>query len=261
MEKLRAPHPERSRIPRKKAGLLVGVGSGIAALTMITCGGRDGTEPQVQNGTTLTPPDATEPLTPTLTPTLAPTEPLTPTPEVKQEVPCEILPQEFCGQAEVLKYKTLGGDEVIMLGFKDLPPGTEIKAVSDATITPAVPAETSSWKGFLALVELDPEGKKSIVIRGDLSFDSLQQLSVKRGDVITAIKGTGTNNFGYSLLINFVIKENDKYVDNTELLEALFPGVTSKTPVGKIEQTATDVVRSTEYFPEHESPPSGSSTK
>lgn len=245
MERLRV-----SQKPLKRAGFFVG--GGIAALA-IACGGGNGTEPQVQNGATLTPPDAAE----QSTPTLAPAETPTPTPEVKQEVPCVVLPQEFCGQAEVLEYKTLDGTTLTMLGFKSLPAGTNIGTPLSGTLESVMFVGEREWKGWGAIIT-DLSGSKNITLIGDLSFGEPGTKSINEGDPVTTITGSAVENFEYSLLIIFATQKDGVYTDDVASYEALFPGIASQKPVMSIEQTSEGITLGSYYFPGYETPPPGS---
>lgn len=256
MERLRS-----LRLPRKKAGLFVG--GGIAALA-IACGGGNATEPRVQNpdtptlptasGETLRPPTRTSETSSTV---VAPSPESTPTQEAKQEVPCEILPQEFCGQAEVLEYKTLDGATLTMLGFKSLPAVTKIVTPLSGTLESVMFVGEGGWKGWGAIIT-DPSGSKNIRLIGDLSFGEPGAKSINEGDPVTTIKGSTVENFGYNLLVSFTVKEGGTDIDDVASYEALFPGIASQKPVMTIEQTSEGITLGSYYFPEHESPPPGS---
>lgn len=178
----------------------------------------------------------------------------TPSPEpteVVVETPCQILPQEFCDDAELLLFKTGNGDEqLFMLGFKNLPAGTPIMVPSDSIVNPLYYGENNGWKGMGALVDLSSDGNTPGLIIGDISFgDSRDTLTLDKGEVISTIQGSGLENYGYNLLIAFGTRaESGLLVSNKQLYESLFPGIINKEPIGVIEQSGQEVVLTANHY-------------
>ena len=202
---------ERLRVPQKSLGL--SVGSGIAALA-IACGGGNGTEPKIQNGATLTPPAATEPA-PTGTPTLEPPPTAT---EVKQEVPCQIIPQEYCERAKLIEFKYQGVDHKL-IAF-NLPEGTPLYSPKDGQLFTGE-FNGEPFNGPFGSVQ-DPKNGFSFI--GDVNITLLPQ-AVKKGDQIGTIQNTGITNFGEYNLIIFTTRANAQGTGpetDEEVLNTLF---------------------------------------
>jgi hypothetical protein len=258
-ERLRTPQN-----PLKKAGLFVG--GGITALAITACAG-EGQSPQSPDaGSNIHAPTLTvEPTkieSPAITPTPEVTVQPTPTatPEAKPEVPCLILPQEFCKKAERIEYKTPDGTSLIMLGFKDLPAGTEIISPFDAEALGAT-LEDHPLKGNMVLVFKKGDHSEGVEIIGDIRFHGRISWEFPKGDVLATIEDNGITNIdNYNLLILMTKKnENGKFETNTKMLNDLFPGIVSQEPVAIFQQTSSGGAQlGDRYFPEHQSPPPGS---
>jgi len=175
--------------------------------------------------------------TPTASPTPEPTS--TPTPEVKKEVPCQILPTEYCSQYEVINWK-YQGREYKLLGF-NLPPGTPIFAHKPGKeLATADFGENGLFKGFLVEVE-DPDNpndlKTSLEFIGDLSFAKYEWGKIKQGDIIATIQDRGIKNFGeYNLIIQAFKGKFPDLETNTELLDKFFPNFSTTPPVKSEEE-------------------------
>lgn len=189
--------------------------------------------------------------TPIPTATATPVTPeATPTERV-QDTPCIILPEEFCKNAEPLRYVDSTGTDALMLGFKNLPAGTPVMAPTAATVFPVRESVGSPWKGNWALVDLSPDGSKPSLIIGDIGFENPDDsLNPGAGEIITTIQGSGVENAGYSLLVLLGSQESigGKLQTNQELYESLFPGITTIEPVATIERTADSIVLSSDLY-------------
>ena len=195
----------------------------------IVCGGGKDTNSQVQNPdppTTL-PPAATEPISPTLAPAETPTlePPPTATPESKNEAPCEILPQEYCSQAEIIELD-YQGVTYKNIGFH-LPAGVPLFSPMDGNLAKTKVSEPSHLHGFLAAVNNanDPT-LLAFAFYGDLGFDNMLSSNVNEGGVIgytqdTGIKGLGDYNI--VLQVTRLNSTNDGFVTDEELLRRMFP--------------------------------------
>lgn len=270
-----------SRFKRALRRVAVPAGGVIAAVLVACGGGSEGdtdetatTAPTQAESTateTITEPTSTETTTPTVEPTEDPegeettvggkpgpeeTATNTPSPEPTervQEIPCQIVPQEFCDDAEPLRYITPNGEDVLMLGFKNLPAGTPIMAPTSASVFPIRYGTDNSWQGNGALVDLASDGTRPALIIGDIGFDSPENsLTLNAGDVISTIKGAGVENQGYNLLIMLGVQETNGGVltSNDELYESLFPGITTAEPVGTLKRTDSEVVLTTNVYVE-----------
>ena len=221
MERLRVPQN-----PLKKAGLFVG--GGIAALA-IACGGGNGTEPKVQNGDTLIPPAPTETQPPTTAPTEAPTvvPPPTATEVVKAPVNCEVLPQEFCSQGEIITME-LQGLKHVYIAF-NLPPGTPILARFDGLLDKSEESGTP-FSGFSAILTSD-NYRSGDVVKGDLHFDDMIQRQVRQGDMIGYVGDAGIKNFGYNVLYLISTASPDGPIVDEGRMKELFPEAFEKESV------------------------------
>lgn len=241
---------------------VAGIGAGMDALNVGPFADSSNQEahdtlPGGMPSATATATQITESLTPEPTSelTLAPTE--TPPPTETPVINCEILPQEFCGNAEVIEYKTLDGNTLRMLGFKSLPAGTKIVTPLRGTLESVIFQGEGGWKGWGAIIT-DPSSLRNIRLIGDLSFAEPVTELINEGDPVTTIKGSVVENFGYNLLVNFTTQKNGVDTDDVASYEALFPGIVSQKPVMLIEQTLEGIAVGSYYFPGYESPPSGS---
>jgi hypothetical protein len=258
-ERLRAPQN-----PLKKVGLFAG--GGITALAITACTG-EGQSPQspetggnIPASTLTVEPTKTESpmITPTPEPTVQPTP--TATPEVKPEVPCLFLPQELCKRAERIEYIIPDGTSVIVLGFKDLPAGTEITSPFDAEASGAT-LKDHPLKGNVALMFKKEDMSEQVTLIGDIRFHGRISWEFPKGDVVATIEGEGITNIdNYNLLIFMTKKnENGKFETNTKMLNDLFPDILSQKPAALFQQTSSGGAKlGDRYFPEHQSPPPGS---
>lgn len=250
--------------------------AGVISAVAIACGG--GAEADVEETAT---PNATETSTPTQVentpsaiPTATPTETESPEPdgeeavvgksgpdeeetatvapspeptEVVQEVPCQILPEEFCNQAEPILITSSKGDEILAFGFKDLPAGTPIMSPIDANVTTFDYSNgNSSWNGKGSVMNLSEDGSKIGLFIGDIGLGEATQVGA--GNTFTTIQGSGVNNFGYNLIVYFSVNENGMFSSNDEINNALFPNFVEKDPVGTIELTETSATFAGYHF-------------
>ena len=197
----------------------------LAPLIAAACGEGNDTEPKVQNGANLTPPGATEPIPPTLAPveTSTSTPPLTP--EVKQEVPCEILPQEFCSQAERVVFTHEYLDPPVSETYiaLNLPEGVPILSPVDGLVEP-LEESGDPFSGLLLWIRYQGryDDKIAPFIRGDIRVDSMVQRNVKKGDIIGYTGNTGVRNLGASLLFTVGMETPTGPATNEEFLRELF---------------------------------------
>lgn len=211
----------------RKGGLFIG--GGIAALA-IACGGGKGTESKVQNPDTPTPkPAATETLKLSPTPLVTET-PIPPTiaPEVKKEVPCVILPDQYCSQAELIDW-TYQGQTYKIVGFH-LPQGVPLFSPMDGSSGKAnmdQKPNTGPFHGLLAGIgkPTDPS-LLSFNIMGDLKFDNMLSLDVKKGDLIAYTQDTGIRNLGnYNIIVMASQKDpnSNGFTTAEDMLRTMFP--------------------------------------
>ena len=148
------------------------------------------------------------------TPTATETIVSTPAPEVKKDVPCQILPEKFCSQAELIEFN-YQGKTYTYVGFR-LPSGVPLLSPMDGQVAKAEIVQPSPYKGFLATV-MDPNNPTSgsFGFVGDLKFPNMLSINIKKGDIIGYAQNTETENFGnYNLLVG---------ASNSDSLRSLFP--------------------------------------
>ena len=214
----------------------IAIGTAIAAFA-IACGGGKGTEPKVPKGPTPTPPDATDVLKSSPTPLVTEVPTLPPTQEVKQEVPCQILPTEYCSQAELTDFN-YQGQTLKIVGFH-LPPDVPIFSPIDGSFGQTnmdQKPNTGPFHGFIALVfkPSDPS-LLSFSIMGDIKFDNMLSHDVKKGDLIAYTQDTGIKNLGgnYNIIVTADRKNPNGNVPITitdeDMLRTMFPQAFEKS--------------------------------
>ncbi|MBI4092119.1 MAG: hypothetical protein HY427_02860 [Candidatus Levybacteria bacterium] len=206
---------ERLRVPQflsKKASRRVFLGGSAIAAFVIACGGGKDTSPQVQKGDTPTLPPA-----PAETPTLEPTP--TATEVVKAPVNCEVLPQEFCSQGEIITME-LQGVKHVYAAF-NLPSGTPIFARFDGLLDKS--EETGNPFSGLSAILTSDNYSSGDVIKGNLRFDDMIQRQVRQGDIIGYVGDSGINNFGYNVLYGIATASPDGPIVDEAKMRELFP--------------------------------------
>ncbi len=185
--------------------------------------------------TTIPPTETPEPtatVSPTLTPepTIAPTRTPTmaPTKEAVQEVPCGILPVEYCSQAEVVNIKLPTGGTVKMIGFR-LPPGVPLFLPKDGQVTKTKLVNATFYRGYQAYI-FDPDNpdKSRFKLSGDLLFDNMLSLNMKKGERFGQTQNTeDIDMIGYNLIVNVVdiIGTDRREASNEETLRKMFPAI------------------------------------
>lgn len=261
-----------SRFKRALRKIAVPAGGAIAAVLVACGGGSEGdsdevattapTQTEATATQTIVESTPTETATPTVEPTQDPNVEQTPnigkgsgeeeTPEVVVETPCQILPEEICKQAEVINYKAEGNEDTIILGFKDIPEGTPvITPVTGGVISVDYGNGTpGGWKGKGVIIDLTPDGTKMVLVIGDLNLDSVGLGAKNTGEQVASVGASGVDNFGYKLLVQFIIQEGEKFKDNDEAYNLYFPEVIKKEPVGEITRTQTQVTFAGYHFVE-----------
>ncbi len=154
------------------------------------------------------------------------TIPPTATKEAVKDVPCQILPEEFCSRGERV-VSVSNGKNYTYVGFH-LPPGTPLFSLIDGLLLKAVEGG-NPYSGFLAQVRDDTQSH-GYAFRGDIAFDNMLQRNVKAGDKIANIGNSGVTNLGG---YNFIFTINTPGpVTDEEMLETLFPAAYNRPIVG-----------------------------
>ena len=223
----------------KRLGKAVALFAGVTlSVTSAACGSGEKNTPEVTPGLQPITPSPTETIRPTLSPEATPTlvsiaEPVS-TPE-KVTVPCVILPDEYCSTAERIEWKDKQGNTYEFIGFR-LPPDVPIFSPIDGQVGKAKAGEPFS--GFLADVanyeQITPTSSGFSFI-GDLRFDNMLSLNIKKGDIIGYTQDSSVRNFeNYNVI--FLISRRDpatgKFYTPGDALKEYFPDILSK-PIGK----------------------------
>lgn len=210
---------------------------GVLATSMVlaACSGGDA---KTDQGMIETPtiPAATGSITPEKgTPVVV--ETATPTPEKKTDVPCQILPQEYCNKAELIERKGVDGQIAQVIALK-LSSGIPIFSPIDGEV-----AKAKTNTGLLAVIR-DPNDPNLIVInvQGDIKFDNMLTIKVKKGDVVGYTQDTGefTSPLGdYNIRVGSTKASGDKIVDNPDKMKEFFPEAFKKGPVKKVDLSSS----------------------
>ncbi len=167
---------------------------------------------------------------------VAPTVAATATPEKKAEVPCQIMPQEFCNGGKVIEMQ-YQGNTYRLLAFT-LPDGTPLYSPESGQLIKGV-FNGVPLTGPFGVIK--PNADKSFYFVGDLKFENNNTVDVKPGDPVARIQKTGVTNFGeYNLIImaNRLDATGKKPEADKEILDALFPSLSKVEPVKKVDQSA-----------------------
>ena len=199
-----------------------------SSATLTINGKTDSTPPQLTtpDGKQVVIPDASKtPATTaaTASPTEAPKPTNTPTPEVKTDVPCQVLPEKFCSQAELIEWTNQQGKKDKGLGF-NLPPGTEFYAPISGQILKVDYGQQGLFKG--QLIGVSDKNNPNILdaFIGDLQLENTNAPTTTKGNILGRVGSTGINNSGYNLIISL---KNGATADEN-LINELFPGTLNK---------------------------------
>lgn len=152
----------------------------------------------------------------------------TPSPEVKKDVPCQILSPELCATGEYGTLKTSDGESQF-IGFK-VPPGTPILSPIDGRQTIIKINQPNPVQGFQ--LSIFPEDRSlSYIFIGDIKAqDSFSKTNTESGRIGT----DGIKNFeeGYNLIftINRFDPNTKRSLVDLDTLKKLFPDAMNKPP-------------------------------
>jgi len=179
--------------------------------------------PTATQTATRVPPTATATREPS--PTTVPTTPTKPAVvEAPAEVPCSILPQEYCSLAEVIDWTNPKGEVGPVIGLR-LPPGVKISLLAPKDgleIKKIKYSDGNVLKGFQAVAS-DPDNPTDLqfIFKGDLHFPNLINLSPKKGEIFGYAQNTGVENTG-GYTMYFTIQRKSALAENE--MRKLFPG-------------------------------------
>jgi len=195
--------------------------AGIAALALAiggaieACGGNDNQSVNTEIRTEAPRTPSTTPLaeSPTPTPELPKATPTTT--EGVQEVPCQIVPIEYCSQAErvLLVYSGTAYTYIAL----NLPAGVPLSTPSDG-LSDETEASGDPFSG-VDLALFDCSGTTVAKFVGDIRTTSEIQEHRRAGDILGYVSDTGIKNFGATILFRY---------SNEEATKSLFPAAFEK---------------------------------
>lgn len=176
-------------------------------------------------------PEATKAPAPTVAPEAKPDAKFAAPPEVKKEVPCLVVDQKFCNQAERVLIPLSDGAQVEYLGLKDLPPGTPVYSPVDGFLRFAREGGPQSIPTRF-LVTMAVGGAADI--RASLRLKNDVQRDVAAGEPLGDT--TGEKTLGdYDLLMTITKRTPDGPAVDEDALRKLFPKAFEK-PAKPIKQ-------------------------
>ncbi len=147
--------------------------------------------------------NSTPPITPTATATA--TVPATNTPETKKDVPvpCGILSD--CSQAEVIDWTNPVGQKMKMIGLK-LPAGVPLTMPIDGQVAKVKLPDNGVTNGFQTIVFNPNDETLRYQLTGDIQFDNMFSLNMKKGESFGRVQNTGIENAGGYNVIFYIIR-------------------------------------------------------
>ncbi len=137
---------------------------------------------------------------------------------------CLILEQKYCSQAKLIEVKK-EKQTYKNIGFH-LPAGAPLFSPIDGNLGKAKVNEPSPLHGFLAIVNNSNDPRLlSFSIYGDIKFDNMLSLNVKKGNVIGHTQNTGVKGFGdYNIVLQVTRLNPGKngFITDEELLRKMF---------------------------------------
>ncbi len=246
----------RSRLQEFVSKPAVRIVAGAVALggTLAGCGGDDagdvdpGFTPDATHTLTIEPTATRTPIieaTPTFTPTptLEPT--FTPTPEPVVEVPCKVLPIEFCKDGKLLEFE-LNGKKYSFVGL-NVPPGTPIYALTSGEL--AKTEESGQYfTGFGAQIT-NSEQTGASIIKGDVLYQNMVYETVQEGQQIATVGDRGIENLGgYNIVFTINRRTQNGPVPNMDLLKELFPNAFEQPPIQASISVGTPANKPSNYI-------------
>jgi len=142
-----------------------------------------------------TPPDKT--VIPTPTGKVEVSIPPTKTPEVKKDVPCQILPTEYCNQAERVDW-LVANKTYTFIGF-NFPAGVRVPIF--APVDGHLLLSKESNQPFLGMdANIKTASGENYDFKGNIDtskFGSLLDISIKAGDIVGYAQSTTAKSLGY----------------------------------------------------------------
>lgn len=148
------------------------------------------------------------------------TQSQSPTPTVAKPGSCLIVEEKYCSQA-----KAINGQPMKMIGLR-LPVGVPLFLPSDSQVPKTKLNESVVFfKGYRADL-FDPGNPKALrySFSGDIKFNDMLTLNMKKGEIFGYTQDTGIDMVGYNLIFYAYEIGPDKHqVINEEVMKKMFP--------------------------------------
>jgi len=148
-------------------------------------------------------------------PTLVPTA----TKEAVQEVPCEILPQQYCSQGKLVDWTNSLGVQWKLVALSNLEDETPIYAPFDGSLfqTEGPGNLISPNTPGLSIYNPDDSTTPVFILTGDIKLNS-KQYTVKKGDVIARTQNTGIKVFDNTIVLTVTVAKGSKIISDENLI-------------------------------------------
>lgn len=127
---------------------------------------------------------------------------------------CLVLEEKYCSQAEVIDWTGPTGQKGKMIGFH-LPPEVPLFMPIDGQVAKAKLPD-GVINGFEAIVFNPSDKTLRYIFDGDLQFDNMFSLNMKKGDVFGHTGKTGIENAGSSNVLFYILRGTRKETVNAE---------------------------------------------
>lgn len=148
-------------------------------------------------------------------------------PQTAKPGSCLILEEKYCSKAEVIKRQTAQGLTIKQIGFR-LPARAPLFMPVDNQVTKAkLNDEIIFYKGSQAVV-FNPNNHSTLRYKfiGDLQFENMLSLNMKKGEVFGYIQDEGIEMLGYNLVFYIAdIGSDNMEEENIEEMKKLFPKI------------------------------------
>lgn len=178
--------------------------------------------------------------------------PAIPTAEIEKNIPCEILPKEYCGKVDLILQETPAGIMNI-LGVK-LPKEVPIRAKKGQVQKTELGADVAFFRGFRATI-FNPENPNKLryKITGDFKPNDMITSNMEDGDIIGYSQDTGIDMLGYNLIIYAydIDEKTRKEVINVAAMQKDFPEAYAKPPKRAVYEgpAKNGTVNNTAFYP------------
>lgn len=147
------------------------------------------------------------------------------TPIITKPGNCLILEEKYCNQAKLINSQTSTRQIIRMIGFR-LSPEVPVFSPSDGQISKTkLNNDVVFFKGYQAIIfnPNEPNGLR-YEFSGDIKFDNMLSVSLKKGDIVGYIQDTDVDMLGYNLVFYaYNIGPDRKEIINEEVMKQIFP--------------------------------------